>query len=306
MLRVEIDIPRPRETVLLLLGAAGVVAWLTWGPGMSRSAARAEVSPSAQVEQSQRGGQDPTERAFAIRDAEAQARRIRAEQAVLERREEILRYELNVLSEESQAYAGHTSARMEQELLDAEQHLKSLLQDSSAAEDRLHATLKQMWEAEGMYPHLASGTAGEIQVIWPVEPELGVSAYFHDASYEKRFGLSHQAIDIPVAQGSDVRAAADGTVDRVIDNGLGYSYIIVTHDGFATLYGHVSASYVEEGQAVRRGEVIAASGGMPGTRGAGALTTGPHLHLEVIKDGEPVDPLTVLSSRPGVEPPVAP
>jgi len=305
MLRVEIDIPRPRETALLLLGVIGLVVWFNWGSGVTPHTARASVVLSEQTAQEPSGGQDQTARAFAIRDAELHARRIRAEQAVLERREEILRYELNVLSVESASYTGRTSARMEQELTEAEQHLKNLLQDSSAAEDRLHATLKQMWEAEGMYPHLASGVVGAIRAIWPVEPELGISAYFLDAAYEKRFGLPHHAIDIPAAQGSDVRAAVDGTVDRVIDNGLGYSYIIVNHDGFATLYGHVSASYVEEGQTVRRGEVIAASGGMPGTRGAGALTTGPHLHFEVIKDGEPVDPLTALPSRPGVADPNA-
>ncbi|MDD5751340.1 MAG: M23 family metallopeptidase [Candidatus Peribacteraceae bacterium] len=303
MLRVEIDIPRPRETALLLLGVSGLVAWFAWGSSGTAGAVRAEVTPTESVEsmaQGQRGGPDQTARIFALRDAEDQARRIRAEQAVLERREEILRYELHVLSAESASYTGRTSARMEQELAEAEQHLKNLLQDSSAAEERLHATLKQMWEAEGMYPHLASGVVGAIQAMWPVEPELGISATFLDAAYEKRFGLPHHAIDIPVAQGSDIRAAADGTVDRVIDNGLGYSYVIVTHEGFATLYGHVSAFYVEEGQAVRRGEVIAASGGMPGTRGAGALTTGPHLHFELIKDGKPVDPLTALPARPGV------
>ena len=303
MLRVEIDIPYPRETLLLLLTALGVAAWMNWGGSPSSIAVRAQAVPERRTEQVvsvQRGGPDSATRAFAVRDAESQAQRIRAEQAVLERREEILRYELQILTTETERFGRHTSLRIQQDLQDAEEHLKNLLSDTFAAEDRLRSTLQQMWEAEGMYPHLASGSAGDTVFDWPVEPQRGLSATFLDKAYEKRFGIPHHAIDIPVEQGSDVRAAGDGTVERVIDNGLGYNYIIIRHEGTATLYGHVSEFYVEEGQEVHQGDVIAASGGLPGTKGAGALTTGPHLHFEVIMDGSPTDPLTVLPARPEV------
>jgi murein DD-endopeptidase MepM/ murein hydrolase activator NlpD len=51
---------------------------------------------------------------------------------------------------------------------------------------------------------------------------------------------------------------------------------------------------VEEGQLVQPGDVIGLSGGAPGTRGAGWMTTGAHLHFEVLENGEHVDPLDHL------------
>ncbi|MFH1218404.1 MAG: peptidoglycan DD-metalloendopeptidase family protein [Candidatus Peregrinibacteria bacterium] len=130
---------------------------------------------------------------------------------------------------------------------------------------------------------------------WPVEPDLGISAYFHDPGYLSSFGVQHNAIDTPVYQGSPVRASADGVVYSTRENGYGYSYIILAHSGgFMTVYGHISEILVEEGQTVSQGAIIGLSGGMPGTIGAGYMTTGPHLHLEMLLNGLYVDPLDYL------------
>ncbi|HEX5237041.1 MAG TPA: M23 family metallopeptidase, partial [Sphingomicrobium sp.] len=56
--------------------------------------------------------------------------------------------------------------------------------------------------------------------------------------------------------------------------------------GLDTLYGHMSRLVAYAGETVRRGEVI-------GYVGSSGLSTGPHLHFEVTKDGRPVNPLTV-------------
>lgn len=130
---------------------------------------------------------------------------------------------------------------------------------------------------------------------WPVSPGRGISAYFHDASYVKVFGVNHQAIDIPTHQGTPIRAPEDGVAYKVRDNGYGYSYLIIAHKGgFMTVYGHVSEFRVEEGEKVYRGQTIALSGATPGTKGAGYMTTGAHLHFEVLKGGKHVDPLDYL------------
>lgn len=292
MLRIEIDIPRPFETVCLLLAAGGILLWAT-GESPQGERARAEVIPSSSSAEAG-GGADRQARLLQLKSAEEEARRIRTEQAVLSRREEILRYELSILEGAAVRSGDSTSVSA------AKEKLLALLSDERAAEERLRETLREMWEAEGLTATVAVGSAGDVRVLWPVEPEEGISALFHDAAYAKRFGIPHNAIDIPVAQGSAIRSTADGVVDSIVDNGLGYSYIIVKHDGFATLYGHASAFFVREGDAVRQGDVLAASGGMPGTKGAGALTTGPHLHFEVIVEGKHIDPLTLLPSRPGV------
>lgn len=136
---------------------------------------------------------------------------------------------------------------------------------------------------------------------WPVQPARGISAYFRDPSYVGVFGVRHNAVDIPTYQGTAVHAANDGVVYKAKDNGYGYSYIILAHaGGFQTVYGHISSILVEEGQAVVAGSIIGLSGGMPGTKGAGYMTTGPHLHFEMLLNGMWVDalyylPLNILS-----------
>lgn len=129
---------------------------------------------------------------------------------------------------------------------------------------------------------------------WPATGPI--TATYLDPDYERVFGIPHRAIDIAVPQGSPVKAIAEGIVFAVKDGGAtGYSYILIGHrNGFASLYGHVSLALVNVGDRVRYGQTIALSGGRPGTRGAGPMTTGSHLHLEMMKDGKQINPLTVL------------
>lgn len=130
---------------------------------------------------------------------------------------------------------------------------------------------------------------------WPVTPWEGISAGYLDESYRKRFGMQHTAIDIPVPQGTEIQAPADGVVLEVHDRGYGYSTVLIEHEnGLQTLFGHVGEIRVREGQHISRGEVIALSGGRPGSHGAGLLTTGPHVHFEVHTYGYPIDPLYKL------------
>jgi murein DD-endopeptidase MepM/ murein hydrolase activator NlpD len=145
-----------------------------------------------------------------------------------------------------------------------------------------------------LYEFQAMPASGD-GMIWPVLPERGISAYFHDPSYKGYFGMQHNAIDIRAGQGTPILAAADGVVYKAKDNDYGYSYIIVAHHNeVMTTYGHVSNIMVEEGQVIAAGDIVGLSGGMPGTRGAGYMTTGPHLHFEVMQNGAYVDALRFL------------
>lgn len=285
MLQIDIDLPRPRAIAILL----GMAALMTWSIMERQEKTIVPMHASASVG----GTERPAARTVAL--AEEEMRRLRLTQHVLANREQIMQAELDALQRELDRTA---DPAIRKDLAHIRSNLLVLHEDRLRAEQAIRASLEQIWEAQGYALRLSGEGAqagGGVQFVWPVEPALGISAQFDDASYKKRFGIPHRAIDIPVIQGSIVRAAANGIVASVSDNGLGFNALIITHDGgYSTLYGHVSAFFVQEGQEVRAGEPVAKSGGLPGTPGAGSLTTGPHLHFELFKNGEHVDPLTVL------------
>lgn len=133
--------------------------------------------------------------------------------------------------------------------------------------------------------------------IWPASGPI--TAGYLDLDYVSVFHVPHRGMDIGVPQASPVRAVADGVVFAAKDGGLtGYSYVLIGHrNGYASLYGHVSSMFVKPGDRVSAGQTVALSGGRPGTRGAGYMTTGSHLHLEITKDGAHINPMSVLPGK---------
>ena len=98
----------------------------------------------------------------------------------------------------------------------------------------------------------------------------------------------HPGLDIAVPTGSYIRAAGGGVVAEAGEDPLYGHFVLLDHGGgYRSLYAHASATFVETGDRIRRDEVIALSGST-------GRSTAPHLHFEILKDNEPVDPLTVL------------
>lgn len=169
------------------------------------------------------------------------------------------------------------------------QEQKAINNEIVSLEKKIRAELEKR-EKEEKFKNL-----GAVRLSWPV-PGRQITAYFYDPEYPYRYIFEHPAIDIRAAQGTPVSVAESGYVGKVKDGGKkGYSYIMVIHaDGISTVYGHVSAIYVKQGQFVKKGDTIGLTGGKPGTPGAGPLTTGPHVHFEVRKNGIPVNPIDYL------------
>lgn len=127
----------------------------------------------------------------------------------------------------------------------------------------------------------------------PVHGRLtsGFGERFHPILGYVRF---HKGVDLAVSAGTPIVAAADGrVVSAGWHGGYGRQVAIAHAGGIETTYGHMSQIAAYAGEMVRRGQVI-------GYVGSSGLSTGPHLHFEVTRNGQPVNPMTAkLVSGPG-------
>jgi murein DD-endopeptidase MepM/ murein hydrolase activator NlpD len=105
---------------------------------------------------------------------------------------------------------------------------------------------------------------------------------------ERRF---HSGVDLRAAYGTEVPAAAGGQVIFAGDRGGYGTMVVIRHDdGFDTRYAHLSSMAVRVGDRVEAGHAI-------GRVGSSGRSAGPHLHFEVIRNGQQLDPTQVTGSR---------
>ena len=99
----------------------------------------------------------------------------------------------------------------------------------------------------------------------------------------------HGGIDMAIASGTPVYAALDGSVSATGYNATYGNYVIITHhSGYKTLYGHLSSINCRKGNFVYTNTMI-------GRVGSTGMSTGPHLHFTVYKNGKTINPLVVLN-----------
>jgi len=101
------------------------------------------------------------------------------------------------------------------------------------------------------------------------------------------FTRPHNGIDLSAPTGTNIYATGDGTIVKVVANSnTGYGRMVqIDHGfGFESRYAHMHRVYVLEGSEVKRGDII-------GTVGSTGLSSSPHLHYEVHRNGRPVDPI---------------
>ncbi len=96
----------------------------------------------------------------------------------------------------------------------------------------------------------------------------------------------HPGMDFASPEGTPIYATGDGTIERADNTAQGYgNHVVINHGyGYQTLYGHMSKIATSLGKVVKRGELI-------GYVGSTGLSTAPHVHYEVVKNGEKVNPI---------------
>ena len=122
--------------------------------------------------------------------------------------------------------------------------------------------------------------------LWPLEGRV-ISGFG-----AKPGGKHNDGINIAVPVGSEVRASQNGVVAYAGNELRGYgNLVLIRHDGgWMTAYAHNDSLLVGKGDVVRRGQVISRSGRSGGV-------SRPQAHFEIRRDGEPLDPLRLLSRK---------
>lgn len=220
------------------------------------------------------------------------------EQSLSEEREELL-------SLQQQTEAKHASVEelltakqnelknVENKLSQAENAVSEYEKDLKAQEDAIkaiEAELKRKEEeekkkAEAAGKNYTTKSIGDIRFTWPCPASSRITSAFGSRSSPTEGASSnHKGIDIGAPTGTDIVAAASGTVVVSTYSYSAGNYVMLNHGGGVyTVYMHASQRLVSVGDTVKSGQVIAKVGST-------GYSTGPHLHFGVRLNGTYVDP----------------
>lgn len=173
---------------------------------------------------------------------------------------------------------------------------QKILNDLAAREKEITDEMRKAKEAEYAaqreIARLVSGDTSKYvggKLLWPTTNSYRITSPY-SMRVHPTLGVykQHTGIDIGASYGTDVLAAADGTVIISGYNVAWGNYIVINHGGgLTTLYAHNSQLLVGKGQKVSRGQVIAKVGST-------GYSTGPHIHFEVQINGKPTNPMSYL------------
>ncbi len=189
---------------------------------------------------------------------------VKSNKAYIDSKKQALEKEKKVLAEQEDLIKLMDEAETTEELEEIKQKMKEIIKDESRFFD------------------------------FPITTVSKLTSFFEDEWYNKTFGVSHHyALDFRLAQWSFVYAPADGYVYKIINQNSSMlnRFIVLHQNNLATVYLHMQDIYVKPGQYINRWDIMWLSGWTPGTRGAWYMTTWPHLHREVWKWWQVVDPL---------------
>lgn len=209
---------------------------------------------------------------------------INKEVAELEESKVVVEAAKRVESENKQKLATSRSAKdsraklLEKDVAELQKQLDRELEESQAIE-------RQLRELSGTSTVVSKNE----DFIWPGAYSKVITCKYGPRIHPiTKKNSTHTGIDIRAALGTNVYAAASGTVIKSCYNTAYGNMIIIDHgNGLSTLYGHASKLLVKVGDTVNQGDTIMKAGST-------GYSTGPHLHFEVRKNGTPQDPKNYL------------
>ncbi len=227
-----------------------------------------------------------------VRDAKADAvateRRLDRLEARQQRVTDLVAGRVELIADTKQALVD-TRVGLEGTRSDKARALRGVRVDRHELEEDLAAMEAEQQRIQARLASTAGtsgGGAGPIRrgssgLVWPANGPVS-------SGFGMRWGRLHAGIDLPLAEGTPLRAADGGRVAIAGFVGGYGNYTCIQHTAsLSTCYGHQSSLGVSVGQTVSQGQVIGRSGNT-------GHSTGPHLHFEVRVGGSPVDPLGYL------------
>ncbi|EFG65193.1 peptidase [Streptomyces sp. SPB074] len=188
--------------------------------------------------------------------------------------------------------AAAANNRLDTQLADLSRAADDVADRASRTQERIDLKAKKEAEHKAAVAEAARKERERPKFVLPVT-QRGLSAYFGQAGVN--WMSQHTGIDFPVAYGTPVMAATDGTVRSQWNSAYGNMAILTAKDGTETWYCHLSSTTLPSGTPVKAGQVIAHSGNS-------GNSTGPHMHFEVRPGaGAAIDPLPWLRSH-GLDP----
>ena len=173
--------------------------------------------------------------------------------------------------------------------LDYDVSINSIVRANSISDPNTIYVGQELFLPNAKKPRVSSGWSRTGQPVF-ARPAAGriSSRYGHRKHPVTGKWHLHTGIDFACGAGGRIVAARGGVVIRAEWLGGYGNLIVIQHEnGYTTRYGHLSRFKVKRGQRVRQGQEI-------GRAGSTGVSTGPHLHFEVRRNGKSINPLTVL------------
>ena len=223
----------------------------------------------------------------ALYDAKGVCEDKQTEQEELQREYEVLREESTRLIEELEGKLAEQQ-RSAQELAELAAELE---RQEKQLETEAYNLLKQIEELERQELMRNAGVNATGTYLWPSADSYYVTSLFGTRYHPiLHYWRTHYGIDIGASYDTKIYAS-DGGIVVTSESSYSYgNYVMIAHgNGRYTLYAHMNKRLVSVDDVVKQGDVI----GLVGSTG---YSTGPHIHFEIIENGERVDPLQYFSN----------